>query len=418
MFYQTRFKEVLNMLDEKTISIVQSTAPVLKEHSKEIGLRFYKLLFEKAPDLYNVFNQTNQKRGIQQEALGYAVYAAGEHITNLDALKPVIERISQKHRAIGIKAEQYPVVGETLLQAVKDVLGDAATDEIINAWGKAYGYISDAFISLEEKLYEETKNQIGGWEGYKDFFVDKRVKESEDVTSLYLKPKDKKEIATYKPGQYLTIKAMIPGETYTHIRHYSLSDAPGKDYYRISIKREDEHQNTPEGIVSNYLHNEIKEGDTLQFSAPAGDFVLDNKKTPLVLVSGGIGITPILSMLNSVVLEQSNRQVTFIYATRNSKHHPFKDHINQLESSHTNIKTLVCYDSPSGEDKQGVDFDKKGYIDKELLSSAIRDKNIDVYLCGSIPFMESVIKILETAGVPGESIHYESFSPLAILGEE
>lgn len=91
------------MLDSKTIEIVQSTVPVLKEHSKQIGKRFYELLFEKAPDLYNMFNQTNQKRGIQQEALGYAVYAAGEHITNLEAIKPVIERISQKHRAIGGK---------------------------------------------------------------------------------------------------------------------------------------------------------------------------------------------------------------------------------------------------------------------------------------------------------------------------
>lgn len=406
------------MLDEKTISIVQSTAPVLKEHSKEIGLRFYKLLFEKAPDLYNVFNQTNQKRGIQQEALGYSVYAAGEYITNLDAIKPVIERISQKHRAIGIKAEQYPVVGETLLQAVKDVLGDAATDEIINAWGKAYGYISDAFISLEEKLYEETKNQAGGWEGYKDFYVDKKVKESEDVTSFYLKPKDGKEIAKYKPGQYLTLKATIPGEKYTHIRHYSLSEAPGKDYYRISIKREDEHQNTPEGIVSNYLHNEIKEGDTLPFSAPAGDFVLDTNDTPLVLVSGGIGITPLLSMLNSVILEQPNREVTLIYATKNSKYHPFKDHISQLENSHNNFKTLVCYDSPTSEDKQEVDFDLKGYVDQELLSSVIKNKDKEVYLCGSIPFMESIVSILDKIEVPRSYIHYESFSPLAILGEE
>jgi nitric oxide dioxygenase len=124
---------MFSMLDEKSIKIVQSTAPVLKEHSKEIGKRFYELLFSKAPDLYNIFNQTNQKRGLQQEALGYAVYAAGEYITNLEAIKPVIERISQKHRAIGIKPEQYPVVGETLLQAVKDVLGGTATDEIIEA---------------------------------------------------------------------------------------------------------------------------------------------------------------------------------------------------------------------------------------------------------------------------------------------
>ena len=138
------------MLDAKAIEIVQSTVPVLKEYSKPIGKRFYELLFSKAPDLYNLFNQTNQKRGIQQEALGYAVYAAGEHITNLEAIMPVITRVTEKHRAIGVVPEQYPVVGETLLQAVKDVLGDAATDEIIDAWGKAYGYIADAFIGIEK----------------------------------------------------------------------------------------------------------------------------------------------------------------------------------------------------------------------------------------------------------------------------
>ncbi|MDM5196649.1 NO-inducible flavohemoprotein [Fictibacillus enclensis] len=404
------------MLDEKTISIVQSTAPVLKEHSKEIGRRFYTLLFEKAPDLYNIFNQTNQKRGLQQEALGYAVYAAGEHITNLDAIKPVIERISQKHRAIGIKAEQYPVVGETLLQAVKDVLGDAATDEIIGAWGRAYGYIADAFIELEEKLYEETEHQTGGWKGYRDFYVDKKVKESEDVTSFYLKPKDQNVIATYKPGQYLTIKAEIPGEKYTHIRHYSLSEVPGKDYYRISVKRED--RNTPEGIVSNYLDEQIQTGDTLSFSAPAGDFVLDNNSTPIVLISGGIGITPVLSMLNAVVSEQPNRQVTFIHAALNSQYHPFKDHVKQLENNHSNLKSLVCYEAPTTEDKQRGDFDKEGYIDMGFLKSNVSTKDSDFYLCGSLPFMDAIIRALKDWEIPTEHIHYESFSPVAILGEE
>ncbi|MCQ6268583.1 NO-inducible flavohemoprotein [Fictibacillus sp. WQ 8-8] len=404
------------MLDEKTISIVQSTAPVLKEHSKEIGRKFYTLLFEKAPDLYNIFNQTNQKRGLQQEALGYAVYAAGEHITNLGAIKPVIERISQKHRAIGIKAEQYPVVGETLLQAVKDVLGDAATDEIIEAWGKAYGYIADAFIELEKKLYEETEQQTGGWRGYRDFYVDKKVKESEDVTSFYLKPKDQNVIATYKPGQYLTIKAEIPGEKYTHIRHYSLSEAPGKDYYRISVKRED--KNTPEGIVSNYLHEQIQTGDTLPFSAPAGDFVLDNNSTPIVFISGGIGITPVLSMLNAVVSEQPNRKVTFIHAALNSQYYPFKDHVKQLENNHPNLKSLVCYEAPTTEDKQRGDFDKEGYIDMEFLKSNVSTKDSDFYLCGSLPFMDAIIRALKDWEIPTEHIHYESFSPVAILGEE
>lgn len=322
------------MLDAKTIEIVQSTAPVLKEHSKPIGKRFYELLFSKAPDLYNLFNQTNQKRGIQQEALGYAVYAAGEHITNLEAIKPVIKRVTEKHRAIGVKPEQYPVVGETLLQAVKDVLGDAATDEIIEAWGKAYGYIADAIIDIEKNLYEETEHQPGGWEGYRSFNIDKKIKESDVVTSFYLKPTDGKPIASYHAGQYLTLKAKIPGEKYTHIRHYSLSDSPGKDYYRISVKREDAHGDAPSGIVSNYLHRQLQVGDTLQFSAPAGDFELDNTDLPVVLISGGIGITPLLSMLNTIIEKQPQRQVTFIHATSNSQTHAFKDHLPQIVNEH------------------------------------------------------------------------------------
>lgn len=124
------------MLDKETIQIVKSTAPILKEHSQEIGKRFYELLFSKVPELHNMFNQTNQKRGIQQEALAYAVYAAGENIDHLEALEPVIKRITEKHRAIGVKPEQYPIVGETLLAAVKDVLGDAATEEVLEAWKK------------------------------------------------------------------------------------------------------------------------------------------------------------------------------------------------------------------------------------------------------------------------------------------
>lgn len=139
--------------------------------------------------------------------------------------------------AIGVEAEQYPVVGETLLEAVKDVLGETASDDILDAWGKAYKYIADEFIRIENERYEELENMPGGWKGFRDFVVDKKEKESDLITSFYLKPKDGKPIATFKPGQYLTIKADIPGEKYTHIRHYSLSDAPRKDYYRISVKK-------------------------------------------------------------------------------------------------------------------------------------------------------------------------------------
>ena len=406
------------LLDSKTIEIVKSTAPVLKQHSGPIGKRFYELLFRKAPELLNVFNQSNQKRGIQQEALGYVVYAAGEHITDLESLNSVIRRITEKHRALGIKAEQYPIVGETLLEAVKDVLGNAATDEIINAWKQAYGYIADAFIRIEEELYKKTESQPGGWSGFRQFIVSKKERETDEVISFYLKPQDGGALATYKAGQYLTIKADIPGQPYAHIRHYSLSEAPGKDYYRISVKREDAVHNDPEGVVSHYLHDQVQEGDTLLFSAPAGDFILNSGDRPVVLISAGIGITPLLSMLNDIENTSPQREVIFVHATSNSKRHAFKTHVNELAGSKNRVKSFVCYDSPTDEDRLAKGFYKDGRIDLNVLSSIMPTEPAEYYFCGSVPFMESIAKMLRHLNIPKEDFHYESFSPLAMLDEE
>ncbi|WP_085991256.1 NO-inducible flavohemoprotein [Oceanobacillus senegalensis] len=405
------------MLDKKTIETVKSTAPVLKEHSSEIGKRFYELLFTKVPDLYNLFNQTNQKRGIQQEALAYSVYAAGEHIDNLDAIKPVITRVTEKHRAIGVKPEQYPIVGKTLLEAVKDVLGDAATEDVLIAWGKAYNYIADAFIEIENNLYEETEKIPGGWRGFRDFVVDKKVDESDIITSFYLRPKDGEPIPSYEAGQYLTLNANIKSEDYNHIRHYSLSDVPGKDYYRISVKREDSIGDQPPGLVSNYLHNQIQSGDILQFSAPAGDFTIKPSNKPLVLLSGGIGITPLLSMLNTTVEKHPNRAIYFIHATQNSKVHAFKDHVAELAKNHEPVHSYVCYDSPTEEDKQKHEYDKEGFVDLDWLKKIVPNNDAEFYLCGSVPFLQAMVRTLNVWGIPKEQIHFEVFNPIAILGE-
>ncbi len=156
-----------------------------------------------------------------------------------------------------------------------------------------------------------------------------------------------------------------------HIRHYSLSDVPGKDYYRISVKREDAHDGIPAGIVSNYLHNQIQSGDVLKFSAPAGDFVVTPSEKPLVLLSGGIGITPMISILNTRVEKEPNRKITFIHATENSKVHAFKELVADLAKNHNNVQSYVCYESPTEEDKNLNQFDKEGYVDLDWLKSIL-----------------------------------------------
>jgi nitric oxide dioxygenase len=407
---------VIILLEQKTIEIIKSTVPVLEKHGETITTRFYQLMFGNHPELLNIFNHANQKQGRQQKALAGTVYAAAMYIDNLEAILPVVKQIAHKHRSLGIKPEHYPIVGKHLLLAIKDVLGDAATDEIIDAWGQAYNLIADAFISVEAEMYEEAATQDGGWDGFRNFVVDRKVVESEVITSFYLKPEDKKEIATFIPGQYISIKMEIGGEEFTHIRQYSLSDAPGRDYYRISVKREAGTQN-PDGMVSNYLHDDVKEGDLLKVSAPAGDFILDTEKnTPVVLLSGGVGLTPMMSMLKTLVEIQSSREVTFVHAAANSNVHALRDEVEELSKLET-VKSFFFYDSPTEEDRMNNRFDVEGYITREWLEDKVSVDNADFYFCGPVPFMKAINRSLKDLGVKEDRIHFEFFGPMGNLEE-
>ncbi|MBB6444231.1 NO-inducible flavohemoprotein [Bacillus benzoevorans] len=399
------------MLKQTTIDIIKSTVPVLEQHGKDITTRFYQLLFGSHPELKNVFNQSNQRQGRQQTALANAVYAAAANIDNLGAIIPVVKQIGQKHRALGIKAEHYPIVGENLLKAIKDVLGDAATDEIINAWAEAYGVIADAFIGIEGEMYKDAKEQPGGWDDFRNFIVDKKVQESDVITSFYLKPEDGQAIASYLPGQYLTVKVKPEDSEYTHLRHYSLSDAPGKDYYRISVKREEL------GVVSSYLHDTVQAGDILQVSAPAGDFTLQSDDKPVVLLSGGVGLTPMLSMLNTIAASQPERAVTFIHGALNSSVHALKEEVARLASENSNVKSFVAYSEPTEEDIAANGFDKEGFIDLPWLQSILPDNQAEFYFCGPVPFMKAIYRSLKEWGVPAENIHFEFFGPAGQLEE-
>ncbi|BCJ87251.1 NO-inducible flavohemoprotein [Effusibacillus dendaii] len=407
------------MLSSETIQIIKSTVPVLQVHGNAITTRFYQLLFTNHPELLNVFNHANQKQGRQQTALANAVYAAAANIDNLEAILPVVKQIAHKHRSLGIKPEQYPIVGENLLAAIKDVLGDAATDEIIQAWAEAYNVIADAFISVEHDLYQQAEQQTGGWKDFRDFVVTKKVKESSVITSFYLKPADGKAVPHFQAGQYLGIKATIPGEKNTHIRQYSLSDAPGKDYYRISVKREDAMPNKSAGIVSTYLHNQVQEGDILQISAPAGVFTLDTEKEiPVVLLSGGVGLTPMVSMLNTLIEFYPDRKVTYVHAAINSNYHAMKEHVAKLAAENENVKSFVCYEKPTKQDRIAKNFDKEGFIDLQWLKSILPNNEADFYFCGPVPFMKAVYRALKEWGVPEERIHFEFFGPAGSLEEE
>ncbi|MDF2903064.1 MAG: bifunctional nitric oxide dioxygenase/dihydropteridine reductase 2 [Bacillus sp. (in: firmicutes)] len=405
------------MLSQKTIETIKSTVPVLEVKGTEITTVFYKNMFEKHPELLNIFNHANQKRGRQQTALANAVLAAATYIDKLETIIPVVKQIAHKHRSLVIKPEHYPIVGENLLGAIREVLGDAATDEIINAWAEAYGVIAQVFIDIEKEMYEEAASKASGWSEFKEFKVIEKVKESDVITSFYLVPADNSGVPDFEPGQYITIRLNIPGEKYLVNRQYSLSAAPGKEYFRISVKREAE-ENTPKGKVSNYLHDQINQGDIVEVTAPAGDFTLNREESPVVFLSGGVGITPFMSMVNSLAENQPNRQITFINASRNGNLQAFKEELEALMERLSNFQLSYVYENPSEVDKKEPHFSKEGYIDAEWLKENAETASADYYVCGPVPFLRAVVLTLKKIGVADSQIHYEFFGPAMNLEAE
>ncbi|ANU09919.1 nitric oxide dioxygenase [Planococcus antarcticus DSM 14505] len=390
------------MLSQETRTIIKSTVPVLEEHGTAITTVFYKNMFEAHPELLNIFNHANQKQGRQQAALANTVYAAAVHIDNLEAILPAIVQISNKHVSLGIKPEHYPIVGEYLLKGIKEVLGDAATDEIIHAWAETYGVIADAFIGVEKDMYENMETQENGWSFFKDFTIARKEKESENITSFYLKPVDGKNVPSYQPGQYISVRMSIPGEQYLFNRQYSLSQAAQEDEFRISVKRDAD--NDPNGRVSVYLHDEMNVGDRFEVSAPAGEFVLDTEKTtPVAFVSGGVGITPMMSMFETVATLTPERPTAFLHATRNESMHAFDKDIQKSVAAMDNASYKTLYsDQP------------QGYITHAVLEEYV-DITGDVYVCGPVPFMEAMIQQLQALGMKEEQIHFEFFGPAVAL---
>ncbi|QDT49104.1 Flavohemoprotein [Symmachiella dynata] len=402
------------MLSEKTVQIVKEITPAVAANAETITRRFYERMFQGNPEVKAFFNQAHQHTGGQQRALAGAICAYFTHIDNPAVLMPAVELIAQKHCSLGIKAEHYPIVGKHLLDAIKDVMGEAATDEIIAAVAEAYGFLADIFIGREGAIYDEQQSMPGGWNGYRTFVVDRKVPESDVVTSFYLKPEDEGELPPFKPGQYITVH-IDDLHTPTSPRNYSLSDRTGEQHFRISVKREEQlAPDAPDGLISCHLHEVTEPGHRIQIGPPCGEFTVDPETVaskPIVLLAGGIGVTPLLSMAKSIIHANPEAVIYFVQAARNSKAHAFADEIRNLAQTGPNVQTQVLYDAPLPGDLEEGNCDKAGFVTTEFLRDWTPYEEADFYFCGPRPFMANIHASLQELNVDEHRMRYEFFGP-------
>ncbi|MFT5032476.1 MAG: ferredoxin-NADP reductase, partial [Bacteroidia bacterium] len=257
------------------------------------------------------------------------------------------------------------------------------------------------------------------WNGFRKFEVAKKESECGDITSFYLKPHDKRPIAAYRPGQYLTFKLNIPDHPKAVVRCYSLSDAPQQEYYRVSIKKAAPPANVPEapwGLSSSYFHEQVKEGDILDVKVPSGAFFLDvNAGEPVVLAAGGVGVTPMLSMLNALVQVNARQPIWFFYGVKDGSELVQGQQIRALAQRHDNIKVVFCFSRPLVSDEVGKGYHVQGRVSVDLFREKLGSNNFAFYLCGSGPFMQSLTEGLHDWGVPADKINMEAFGPSSLV---
>ena len=390
------------MLSAEHLSVIQATAPAVEANARNITEHFYPLMFERYPEVKAYFNDAHQGSGSQRQALANAVIAYAKNIERLEVLGDAVSLIAHKHCSLGIAPEHYPIVGECLLDAIAAVFQEAATQEVLEAWGAAYGQLADILIQAEAAIYQSNAERQGGWQGERTFTVTDKVQESDVITSLLLAPADGNTGIDFLPGQYIGLVMNIDGRTVR--RNYSLSDAPGKEGLRISVKRE------PGGLVSNYLHDQVQAGDQLSLTAPCGDFVLRESTRPLFLVTAGVGLTPAISMLNHCVA--SGREIHFVHAAQNSRAHAFEAHVSDLARRYSNLKPFYIYDQPMDGDTPHA----KGFINSDILEKLLpADRDVEFYFLGPKPFMKSVNALTQSLAIPSTQVHFEFFGPLEDL---
>ncbi len=392
------------MISSEARPYIDASVPVLRQHGVAITTTFYKNVFAELPELTRLFNMGNQANGAQQQSLASAVFAYAANIGSPEMLGPVVNRIVHKHVSVGIRAEHYPIVGRHLLGAIAETLGAAATPALLAAWAEAYNSLATLFINAERQLYADAGIEPGQTRAMR---VTEVQRESDEVLSIRMAPVDGKPLPAFKAGQYLSCSVRFADGGH-QIRQYSLSDAPDGSTLRISVKRESGGA-TPAGQVSNWIHENVDVGSVLQVSPPCGDFTIDTESIePVVMLSAGVGITPMIAALNRIAQVEPQRHVIFAHAARDKAHHAHQGDLARAVARMPNLQLVTFYEAPG--DSGDV---LAGRMEVSRLPGWPRSET-NVYLCGPLPFMQVQWAGLLEAGVPVARLHREVFGPEAL----
>ncbi|GAA4912860.1 globin domain-containing protein [Streptomonospora salina] len=389
------------MLSEESAATVRATLPVLARSLDAVTARFYDTMFADRPELLDgLFNRANQANGEQRRALAGAIAAFASALVDHPDQRPdaLLSRIAHKHVSLGVTEDQYVVVHTYLFGAIAHVLGDAATPDVVAAWDEVYWLMAGALIAQEARLY--ARSGVDGHSAWRRWEVAERRAETDDVVSLALRPADGAPVPEVRPGQYVSVRTRLPDGVH-QARQYSVSHSDG-ERIRITVKRTDATADEPAGEVSTRIHTAVGAGDALSVSIPAGDVTPAGGDRPLVLVSAGIGCTPVVGMLNALADARSTRRVLLLHADRSPGTHALRADTEEALGRLPRADSAVWYEH----DAAGAH--RQGRMD---LSEVALPEAPEVYMCGPLPFMRDVRTQLLRAGVPAHSIHYEVFGP-------
>lgn len=396
------------MRNAEMTALIRASLPILQAEGESFTRLFYHKLLSKYPELQHLFNPAHQAQGMQQRSLATALYAYAANIDHPAPLKDAIAVIANKHVALGVRAEHYPLVGQTLLASLQEWLGDRASPTLLEAWALAYQQLTEQLIQIEATLYQRQFQRFG-WQGFKPVVVIDKQSESRDICSLSMGNIDGLPLAAHLPGQYITLKFSQLAAPIM-LRHYSISNAPAEGYYRISVRRQIA-EGQPDGRVSHYLHDVVQSGDAILMAPPSGDFVLNTAEQPLLLIAGGIGITPLLSMLYASLRDQPGRSVTLIQSVRHWQDLPFEAELSRLAAAHSQFHWHVCLTGDRASRQiRGATLSTQR-LDAQLINQLSGRQAVAVYACGPLGLLQRLRGIIDSRAVTGDRLMTEQFGP-------